>query len=55
MDVYKISVFGGYGKDGSEEKVNEFSLEVGDIVSIVGPTGCGKTTLFYDFEVFANQ
>ena len=55
MDVYKISVFGGFGKDGSAEKVNEFSLEVGDIVSIVGPTGCGKTTLINDIELFANE
>jgi len=55
MDVYKISVSGGYGKDGSAEKVQEFSMQVGDIVSIVGPTGCGKTTLINDIELFANQ
>ncbi len=55
MEVHKISVFGGYGKDGSAEKVNEFSLEVGDIISIVGPTGCGKTTLINDIELFANE
>ncbi|MCK9220349.1 MAG: ATP-binding cassette domain-containing protein [Bacteroidales bacterium] len=55
MDVHKITVYGGFGKDDSEEKVKEFSLEVGDIVSIVGPTGCGKTTLINDIELFANQ
>ncbi|MEI7726712.1 MAG: ATP-binding cassette domain-containing protein [Bacteroidota bacterium] len=55
MDVNKITLFGGYGKDGSEEKVSEFSMEVGDIVSIVGPTGCGKTTLINDIELFANR
>ncbi|MCX6279358.1 MAG: ATP-binding cassette domain-containing protein [Bacteroidetes bacterium] len=55
MEVNKITLFGGYGKDGSEEKVKEFSMEVGDIVSIVGPTGCGKTTLINDIELFANQ
>ncbi len=55
MDVNKITLFGGYGKDGSTEKVKEFSMEVGDIVSIVGPTGCGKTTLINDIELFANQ
>jgi ABC-type lipoprotein export system ATPase subunit len=27
---------------------------MGDIVSIVGPTGCGKTTLINDIELFAN-
>lgn len=55
MDVYKITLYGGYGKDGMAEKVEEFSMEVGDIVSIVGPTGCGKTTLINDIELFANQ
>ncbi len=55
MEVTKITLFGGYGKDGSAEKVKEFSMEVGDIVSIVGPTGCGKTTLINDIELFANQ
>jgi ABC-type lipoprotein export system ATPase subunit len=29
-------------------------METGDIVSIVGPTGCGKTTLINDIELFAN-
>lgn len=46
---------GGYGKDGSPEKVEKFDLKMGDIVSIVGPTGCGKTTLINDIELFANQ
>ncbi len=55
MNVQKITLFGGYGKDGSAEKVKEFSMEVGDIVSIVGPTGCGKTTLINDIELFANN
>ena len=28
---------------------------MGDIISIVGPTGCGKTTLINDIELFANR
>jgi ABC-type lipoprotein export system ATPase subunit len=55
MDGNKITLFGGFGKDGVTEKVKEFSMEVGDIVSIVGPTGCGKTTLINDIELFANN
>jgi ABC-type lipoprotein export system ATPase subunit len=55
MYVQKITLSGGFGKDGSAEKVKEFTMEVGDIVSIVGPTGCGKTTLINDIELFANQ
>ena len=36
MDIKKITVFGGYGKDGSKEKVEKFELKIGDIISIVG-------------------
>jgi ABC-type lipoprotein export system ATPase subunit len=54
MDINKISVIGGVGKDGSEEKVERVEFKMGDIVSIVGPTGCGKTTLINDIELFAN-
>ncbi|MBI5219027.1 MAG: ATP-binding cassette domain-containing protein [Bacteroidia bacterium] len=55
MDIQKISVIGGIGKDGIPEKVTRFDLKMGDIVSIVGPTGCGKTTLINDIELFANK
>jgi ABC-type lipoprotein export system ATPase subunit len=55
MEIKKITVIGGQGKDGSIEKVERFELNMGDIVSIVGPTGCGKTTLINDIELFANQ
>jgi len=55
MEINKITITGGYGKDGSEELVGSFELKMGDIVSIVGPTGCGKTTLINDIELFANR
>jgi ABC-type lipoprotein export system ATPase subunit len=55
MDIFKITIRGGQGKDGQPEKVEQFDLKMGDIVSIVGPTGCGKTTLINDIELFANQ
>jgi len=35
--------------------VDRFELNMGDIISIVGPTGCGKTTLINDIELFANR
>jgi ABC-type lipoprotein export system ATPase subunit len=54
MEIKKITVIGGQGKDGLAEKVSRFDLNMGDIVSIVGPTGCGKTTLINDIELFAN-
>jgi ABC-type lipoprotein export system ATPase subunit len=55
MEIKKITIMGGQGKDGSTEKVTRFELNMGDIVSIVGPTGCGKTTLINDIELFANR
>jgi ABC-type lipoprotein export system ATPase subunit len=55
MDIQKITVLGGYGKNGEKEKVGRFDLKMGDIISIVGPTGCGKTTLINDIELFANN
>lgn len=54
MDIKTIKIIGGRGKDGQPEKVREFELKMGDIISIVGPTGCGKTTLINDIELFAN-
>jgi ABC-type lipoprotein export system ATPase subunit len=55
MEINKITVLGGIGKDKMPEKVARFDLKMGDIISIVGPTGCGKTTLINDIELFANQ
>jgi len=55
MEINKITIKGGKGKDGIPEKVISIDLSMGNIVSIVGPTGCGKTTLINDIELFANQ
>lgn len=55
MEINKITIIGGIGKDGKHEKVERFDLKMGDIISIVGPTGCGKTTLINDIELFANR
>ena len=55
MEIQKITIRGGYGKDGSRELVDCLELKAGDIISIVGPTGCGKTTLINDIELFANR
>ena len=51
--IHSITVIGGHGKDGAPEPVRRIELEMGDVVSIVGPTGSGKTTLINDLELFA--
>jgi ABC-type lipoprotein export system ATPase subunit len=54
MIINSLTIFGGVGKDGSREGVPEVVLRMGDVVSIVGPTGSGKTTLINDIELFAD-
>ena len=55
MEIDELTVLGGCGKNGSDEPVREIRFKMGDIVSVVGPTGCGKTTLINDIELFANK
>ena len=54
MEIESITIKGGYDKSGNREPVHEVVFRMGDIASIVGPTGCGKTTLINDIELFSN-
>ena len=53
--INKLTIIGGTGKTGKKEPVNEITIKMGDVVSIVGPTGSGKTMLINDIELFANH
>lgn len=53
--IHTITILGGQGKNGVPEPVREVHLKMGDILSVVGPTGCGKTTLINDIELYANR
>ena len=44
----------GFGRSGELEAVPRIDLKMGDVVSIVGPTGSGKTTFINDIELFAD-
>jgi ABC-type lipoprotein export system ATPase subunit len=55
MDIKQVTVFGGRARNGEKEPVEEVTFNMGDVVSIVGPTGCGKTTLINDIELFADR
>lgn len=52
--IDSISILGGRGKTGQPEGFSRIDLRMGQVVSIVGPTGSGKTTLINDVELFAD-
>ncbi|MBE0515929.1 MAG: ATP-binding cassette domain-containing protein [Methanophagales archaeon] len=52
--IETITILGGCSKSGDPEPVKEVNLKKGDVVSIVGPTGSGKTMLINDIELFAS-
>lgn len=53
--IESITILAGINKSGEREAVPRIDMQMGDVVSIVGPTGSGKTTLINDIELFANQ
>lgn len=52
--IHTITILGGRGKAGGRERIDRIDLRMGEVVSIVGPTGSGKTTLINDIELFAD-
>lgn len=52
MAVESITIVGGRAKDGSPEDFT-LTLPCGEVVSIVGPTGSGKSRLLADVECLA--
>jgi ABC-type lipoprotein export system ATPase subunit len=51
--IERITILGGVGRRGQPDGFERIELKIGDVVSIVGPTGSGKTTLINDIELFA--
>ncbi len=52
--VKSITILPGRDRQGKQEFRDSIELKMGNIVSIVGPTGSGKTTLINDIELFAD-
>ncbi|MBQ7895532.1 MAG: ATP-binding cassette domain-containing protein [Oscillospiraceae bacterium] len=50
--VQSVTILGGTDKDGNAENF-ELTLKRGDVVSVVGPTGSGKSRLLADIEWLA--
>ena len=54
MKIDRIEIFAGVGKDGSSETFDKLELDGKNTISIVGPTGSGKTAFINDIEIGAN-
>jgi len=52
--VKSITIIGGNDKYGNNENIN-LELKVGEVISIVGPTGSGKSRLLADIECLAQR
>lgn len=53
-DISEITILGGFDKEGNREEA-ELKIKAGDIISIVGPTGSGKSRLLADIECMAQR
>ena len=52
LQIRQITICGGRDKSGQPENA-ELSVHPGDVISIVGPTGSGKSRLLGDIECMA--
>lgn len=53
--IESITIIGGYNKLGSKEQIRSITFRKGEIISIVGPTGSGKSRLLGDIECLAQR
>ncbi len=53
--IREITILPGFDKNGLREGFDELTLKGGETVSIVGPTGSGKTALISDIELLAQE
>jgi ABC-type lipoprotein export system ATPase subunit len=52
-EILELTVLAGKDRQGKEENFDRIDIYPGDVISIVGPTGSGKTAFVNDIEVFA--
>ncbi len=54
FQISSITILGGQNKDHEKEEIN-LTLHAGEVLSIVGPTGSGKSRLLADIEWMAQK
>lgn len=55
MLINEITILPGTNKFGKKEKFEEIKIRKGEVITIVGPTGSGKSQLLYDIEKIAQR
>ena len=55
LTIEEITILPGRNREGITENFCSLTICPGDTISIVGPTGSGKSALINDIEVFANR
>ncbi len=53
--IREITILPGRSRHGEPERFDAITIRPGDTISIVGPTGSGKSALINDIEVFARN
>jgi ABC-type lipoprotein export system ATPase subunit len=53
--ISEITILPGHDHHGNPEQFDQIVIRPGDTISIVGPTGSGKTAFINDIEVFARN
>ncbi|MBP7332356.1 MAG: ABC transporter ATP-binding protein, partial [Firmicutes bacterium] len=53
--ITELTILPGFNKAGLKESFSEITLSAGETISIVGPTGSGKTAFITDIELLAQE
>jgi ABC-type lipoprotein export system ATPase subunit len=54
-EISEITILPGINRNGCRENFNSITIRPGDTISVVGPTGSGKSALINDIEIFARK